>query len=93
MACLILYIYAIEPVMISSTLIIHLTGQNWLCKGHRPLLTGVTWFSLGYREIWKIVDQLWSQFLKKAPRNWTRPDLKALAQTGYRPREQLAICP
>jgi hypothetical protein len=69
----------IELVMTSSTLVIQLTGQNQSCKGHRPLLTSVTWSGLGYTEYWKIVDRSWFRFFKKGAKNWTRLDLKALA--------------
>jgi hypothetical protein len=43
-------------VMISSTLIITITDWNQSTKGHRPLLTDVTWSGPGYIEYWKIVD-------------------------------------
>jgi hypothetical protein len=59
--------------MISSTVVILLTGWNWSSKGHRLLLTSVMWSGLSFTKDGKIVD--WSQF------QFFEKDAKKLDQT------------
>jgi hypothetical protein len=77
--------------MTSLSLVITLTGQNRLSKGHRPQLTSLSGLGLGFGEYRTNVD--WSRFqlFENEPKNRTGLDLKALVWLEIQFRQQ--TCP